>query len=80
MEELLAAAKAFVDAYNKFTAKAAPPVTLEHLRGVLAEKSREGYTAKIRALIEKYGATKLSDIDPSKYADLLVEAEAFKNG
>jgi len=44
----------------------------------LAEKSHDGFTAEVRALLEKYGASKLSQIDPSKYADLLAEAEALK--
>jgi len=53
-------------------------VTLEQVRAVLAEKSHDGFTAEVRALLEKYGASKLSQINPSKYADLLVEAEALK--
>ncbi len=53
-------------------------VTLEQVRAALAEKSHDGFTAEVRALLEKYGASKLSQIDPSKYADLLVEAEALK--
>ena len=53
-------------------------VTLEQVRAVLAEKSHDGFTAEVRGLLEKYGASKLSQIDPSKYADLLVEAEALK--
>jgi len=53
-------------------------VTLEQVRAVLAEKSHDGFTAEVRALLEKYGASKLSQIDPSKYAALLAEAEALK--
>jgi len=53
-------------------------VTLEQVRAVLAEKSHDGFTAEVRGLLEKYGASKLSQIDPSKYADLLAEAEALK--
>ncbi len=55
------------------------PITLEQVRAVLAEKSRDGHTAEIRALLEKHGAVKLSEIDPDKYADLLVEAEVLGN-
>ena len=40
------------------------PLTLEDVRAVLAEKSRNGHTAKIRELLEKHGAAKLSEIDP----------------
>ena len=56
------------------------PLTLEEVRAVLAEKSRNGYTAKIRELLEKHGAAKLSEIDPKNYAALLAEAEVLGNG
>ena len=60
--------------------KAEKPLTLEAVRAVLAEKSRDGHTADIRAILEKNGAAKLSEIDPSKYAQLLAGAEALGNG
>ncbi len=53
-------------------------VTLEEVRAVLAEKSHEGFTAEVRALLIKYGASKLSEIDPAKYAALLADAEGLK--
>ena len=56
------------------------PLTLEDVRAVLAEKSRNGHTAKIRELLEKHGAAKLSEIDPKNYAALLAEAEVLGNG
>jgi len=56
------------------------PLTLEEVRAVLAEKSRNGHTSKIRELLEKHGAAKLSEIDPKKYAALLAEAEVLGNG
>ena len=56
------------------------PLTLEEVRAVLAEKSRNGHTAKIRELLEKHGAAKLSEIDPKKYDALLAEAEVLGNG
>ena len=56
------------------------PITLEDVRAVLAEKSRNGHTAKVRELLEKHGAAKLSEIDPAKYATLLVEAEVLGDG
>ena len=40
---------------------------IEDVRKILADKSRLGHTAKIRELLEKYGAKKLSDIEPSNY-------------
>lgn len=55
-------------------------VTLEQVRAVLAEKSHDGLTAEVRALLEKYGAKKLSGVDPQNYAELLKEAEVLGNG
>ena len=52
-------------------------LTITDVRKVLAEKSRKGQTAKVKELLIKYGADKLSEIDPSKYADLLSDAEVI---
>ncbi len=49
-------------------------LTLVEVRSVLADKSREGFTDQIRTLLEKYGAPKLSEIDPGNYRDLAEEA------
>ena len=48
---------------------------IEDVRKILADKSRLGHTAKIRELLEKYGAKKLSDIEPSNYEDLVEDVE-----
>lgn len=56
-----------------------PALTLEEVRAVLAEKSRKGHTAEIRSLLQKYGADKLSQLDPVSYKALLAEAEVLKN-
>ena len=48
---------------------------IEDVRNILADKSRLGHTAKIRVLLEKYGAKKLSEIDPSNYKDLVADVE-----
>ena len=53
------------------------PLTLEEVRAVLAEKSRSGHTEEVRALLNKHGADKLSEIDPVEYAVLLTEAEVL---
>ena len=60
-------------------APAEPQLTLEQVRAVLAEKSRNGHTAEIRTLLQKYGATKLSMVDPVHYKALLAEAEVMKD-
>lgn len=48
---------------------------IEDVRKILADKSRLGHTVKIRELLEKYGAKKLSDIEPSNYKDLVADVE-----
>lgn len=54
-----------------------PRLTLEQVRAILADKSRKGHTAEIRALLQKYGAAKLSGIDPVHYKALLADAEVL---
>jgi len=61
-------------------AKKKPQLKLEDVRAVLAEKSRAGHTAEVRALLKKHGADKLSEIDPAKYEALIQDAEVIGNG
>ena len=89
IEELRTAAAAINDAANWLaemfngageaepTVSAEPALTLEQVRAVLADKSRKGHTAEIRALLQKYGAAKLSGIDPANYKALLADAEVL---
>ena len=56
---------------------AEPALTLEQVRAVLADKSRKGHTAEIRTLLQKYGASKLSGIDPANYKALLADTEVL---
>ncbi len=61
-------------------APADPPpkaITLEEVRAVLAEKSHDGYTDQVRGLLQKYGAEKLSGVNPKHYAALLKDAEVL---
>jgi hypothetical protein len=53
------------------------PVTLEQVRAVLSEKSANGKRAEVKALLIKYGVTKLSDISPDNFAAVLKEAESL---
>ena len=57
-----------------------PALTLEQVRAILAEKSRSGFTAQVRDLLLKYGAKKLSEIDPANYKALVADAEVLGNG
>lgn len=52
-----------------------PQLKLEDVRAVLADMSRKGHTAEIRDLLQKYGAAKLSGIDPANYSALLKDVE-----
>jgi len=77
-EEIAAPAQA--PAAKPALAPADPPpkaITLEDVRAVLAEKSHDGFTAEVRGLLEKYGAKKLSGVDPKHYAALLKDAEVL---
>lgn len=47
------------------------------VRGTLASKSREGFKNKIKALLTKYGADKLSDVAPENYAALMADVGAL---
>lgn len=49
------------------------------LRAKLAEKSREGFTAEIKAILNSHGAEKLSAIQPADYETVLKEVEALSH-
>lgn len=53
-------------------------ISLEDVRTVLAQKSQAGFTADIKNLLEKYGASKLSEIDAKDYEALLKDAEELQ--
>ena len=50
-------------------------VSLEDVRAVLANLSRNGKTKEVKALLQKYGADKLSAINKDDYPALLKDAE-----
>lgn len=56
-----------------------PPLTFEQVRAILADKSRDGFTEQIRELLQKYGAKKLSEINPDNYKAIVADAEVLKN-
>lgn len=49
-------------------------VTIDQVRAVLAEKSGDGKTQEVKALLFKYDAGKLSGVKPEDYAALMEEA------
>ena len=53
-------------------------VTREDVRAILAEKSRSGFRAEVKALLTEFGAEKLSDItEPEKLVALAERAEVI---
>lgn len=52
-------------------------ISIEMVRAVLAEKSQQGKTREVKALLMKYDAGKLSGVKPEDYEDLLKEAEVL---
>ncbi len=52
---------------------------MEDVRGILAEKSREGYTIAIKEIMAKFGAKKLSEVKPEDYPALLSQVEELTN-
>ena len=57
--------------------KPEPPLAFEEVRAILANKSREGFTAQIRELLQKHGGSKLSELDPACYRALVTDAEGL---
>ena len=67
--------------------KEAPAPTLEvkkysfqEVRGIMASLAGKGKKAEAKALLTKYGASRLSDVKEDDYAALVAEAEVLANG
>ncbi len=55
--------------------------TYEEAREILAEKSRLGRRAEVKAILARYGVKQLSDVkDPKKLAIIVAETEAIQIG
>ena len=52
-------------------------ITLEHVRAILTDKSKAGFSNEIKSLIKDCGADKLTDVDPKHYQMLLDKVEAM---
>ena len=83
-ESLLRAAEALLAIAKGENEGSAPEpskvISLAEVRALLAEKSRQGCTDGVRAIITARGADRLSDIDPSEYEAVMREAEALGDG
>lgn len=75
-------AKPIIDAKLAPKEKPAEEMTYskEDVRAVLAEKSSAGYREEVKALLTKYGAAQLKQVDPASYAALMKEAQVIGNG
>lgn len=60
--------------------KEVKPISLEQVRQVLAELSRDGFTEDVRSLLKKYGSDKLSGIKQEDYQALLEDARGIGHG
>ncbi|MCQ8266208.1 hypothetical protein NF419_09890 [Streptococcus suis] len=54
-------------------------IQLEDIRAVLASKAKDGYKEDVRALLNAYGASSLSALDPKHFAAVLEEAGEIGN-
>lgn len=54
-----------------------PTITLEEVRTVLAKLAQDGKQAELKALIGKFGAKRLSEVESKYYPAILKEAEAM---
>ena len=87
-ETILEIANTLAGMFSSETAEDAPPKavpkenpkktpTFEEVRHRMTVIAQAGYSTEVKALITKYGARKLSDIAPSRYEELLKEADAL---
>lgn len=58
---------------------AAQVVDLVEVRTALSKASQAGHTDQVRALIQQAGASKLSEVDPAKYAWLLGKVQELSS-
>ncbi len=54
--------------------------TFEEVRGIMANLSGSGKKAEAKALLTKFGASRLSEVKEEDFSALVAEAEAILNG
>lgn len=57
------------------TTATSPEITLEEVRAKLAALMQEGKQAEVKALLQKHGGEKLSDVPEENYPALLKDVE-----
>lgn len=53
--------------------------SFQEVRGIMAGLSGKGKKSEAKKLLQKYGATRLSEIKPEDYAALVADAEVIAN-
>ena len=54
--------------------------SFQEVRGIMASLAGKGKKAEAKALLTKYGASRLSDVKEEDYPALVAEAEVIANG
>lgn len=54
--------------------------SFQEVRGIMASLAGKGKKAETKALLTKYGASRLSDVKEEDYPALVAEAEVIANG
>ena len=76
----------FIEALDsQETPKAEPacelvPITVEEVRTVLAELSRDGKTQEVKAILKRHGASRLSEVNSDEWEAILDEAAEIRHG
>lgn len=92
LDEMITAGQKMIDAANELkgifsdtesSENVNPEVktyTFQEVRGIMASLAGKGKKAEAKALLTKYGATRLSDVNESEYPALVADAEVIANG
>jgi len=73
LKEVIAAQRQCSD-----TPDESPNITMETVRAKLAVLAQSGKQEQVKALLQKFGASRLSDLDPAHYEAVLQEAEEIR--
>ena len=67
-------------AVRKIDTKTEKKYSFQEVRGIMASLAGKGKKAEAKALLTKYGASRLSDVKEEDYPALVAEAEVIANG
>ena len=78
-ENLAKLSKLLSELSEELKAEPTTNIKLEDVRKELAEISKQGKTSEMKALLSKYGAKRLSDVNAKDYAEILTAAKEIAN-